>query len=265
MPQGKNKQKPDPSKPDDDNDDDGGGDETPLTRGEVAKMINSAVSGQLARKLPAAIEAGMSPVLAKLDELKGGGNNKADNDNDEDEDDEQQSSNAKKGKGKADPAIAKMTKQMSDLQRQLKERDDKLAKEAEARKQSKIESELTRALGELGVDKNRIRGALAIHKGAAQVDDEGNVLFKVKRDGYDEELAPGEALKEWASTDEGKSYIAPTGSAGGAGARAPRQQGAARKPPPSTPEAKAEKVHQAKTDLLQAVGQLTAGGSISIE
>jgi hypothetical protein len=159
-----------------------------------------------------------------------------------------------------------MSKQLTTLQQQIKDRDDKLAKEAEARKASKVESELTKALTELGVDKNRIRGALAIHKGSAQVDDEtGNVLFKMKRDGYEEDLEPAAALKEWAGTDEGKSYIAPTGSGGGAGARPPRQQGPGRKPAPNTAEAKAEKVANAKTDLLGAVGQLVAGGSIAIE
>jgi hypothetical protein len=261
MPKGKNnKNGNNPNPPDEDDDEDGGDDEAPLSRGEVAKMINSAVSGQLARKLPAAIEAGVSPVLKKLEEMGGAGKKP---DDEEPEDDDEQPT--KKGKGKPDPATAKLSKQLNDMQRKLQERDEQLAKEAEARKASKIETTLGQALTELGVDKNRIRGALAIHKSGAIVDDEGNVVFRVKRDGYDEDLAPADALKEWAGTDEGKSYIAPTGSSGGAGARAPRQTGAARKPAGGTPEAKAEKVAQAKTELLQAVGQLTAGGSISIE
>jgi hypothetical protein len=264
MAQDKSKKKQPDAKPDDDDDDDAG-DDTPLTRGEVMKLINGAVSGQLSRKLPAAIEAGVSPIMAKLDEL-GGGKKKPDDSDDDDAEDDEDQAPSKKGKGRADPVVTKMSKQLTNLQQQIKDRDDKLAKEAEARKASKIESELTKALTELGVDKNRIRGALAIHKGAASVDDEsGNVLFKVKRDGYDEDLEPGAALKEWAGTEEGKSYLAPTGSSGGAGARAPRQQGPARKPAPNTPEAKAEKVQNAKNDLLGAVGQLVAGGSIAIE
>jgi hypothetical protein len=187
-------------------------------------------------------------------------------DADDDDDDDDAPPAGKKGKQKASPEFAKMSKQMGDLQRQLKERDDKLAKEAESRKQSKIEATLTTALTELGVDKNRIRGALAIHKGTAHVDDEsGSVLFKMKRDGYEEDLEPAAALKEWAGTDEGKSYLGPTGSGGGSGARPPRTPGPARKPAPSTPEAKQERVQSAKTDLLGAVSQLVAGGSIAIE
>jgi hypothetical protein len=255
MPQGK-KKPADPPKPDDKDDDDddggGGGDDAPMTRGEIMKLVNSAVSGQLARKLPAAIEAGVAPVLAKLDEFKAPK--------------PEEGKGGEDDKGKPDPATAALTKKLGDLERQLKERDDKLAKEADARRASKIEGELTRVLTELGVDKHRLRGALAVHKAAALVDDaSGNVLYKVKRDGYDEDLDPAAALKEWADTDEGKSYLAPVGSLGGAGARPPRPVGPGRKPAPNTAEAKAEKVAAAKNDLLGAVGQLVAGGTIAIE
>lgn len=257
-----------PANPPDDDDDDGDGDDA-LTEGQtkhVLKLVNSALSGQLNRKLGPAVKAELAPVLEQLQKLAPGGKKDDDQDDDEDDDDDAPPAGKNKGKGKPDPALTKMTKQMNDLQRQLKERDDKLVKEADARKTSKIESTLTQALTELGVDKNRIRGALAIHKGTAHVDDEsGNVLFKMKRDGYDEDLEPAAALKEWASTDEGKSYIAPTGSSGGSGARPPRNPGPGRKPAANTPEAKAEKVAAAKTDLISAVGQLVAGGSIAIE
>jgi hypothetical protein len=262
---GKQKQSDPPPAPEDEGDDDGGEEEAPLTRGEVIKLVNGVVGKQLARKLPAAIEAGMKPLFDRLGAL---GAKEDDEDADEDEDHGEVESLPAKGKekGKADPAMLKLMKQLNKLKQEIKERDDRLTKEAEARKAQTIESELTKALTEIGVDKNRLRGALAIHKATATIDEEtGNVIFRVRRDGYDEELEPAVALREWADTEEGKSYLAPVGSSGGAGARPPRNPGPGRKPPPNSPEAKAERTQQAKTDLLGAVSQLVAGGSIAIE
>ena len=252
----------------DDGGDDDDGDEQPLTRTEVMKLINGAVSGQLSRKLGPAIEAGMAPVLAKLDELKV---KPADDDDDEeaDPDGDEGAGNPPVGKknknGKPDPLVAKLQRELERQRRQLDEAQQKSAKEAEARKNAAIESALTSALTELGVDKHRMRGALAVHKPSAFVDDAGTVLFKVKRDGYDEDLEPGAFLKEWGSTDEGKSYLAPTGSTGGAGARAPKTPGASRKPAANSPEAKAQKIQDAKTSLLTAVAGELAGGVVSVE
>lgn len=269
--QGKNKPKNPPNNPpDDDDDDDGDGDG--LTEGQtkqVLKLLNGALSGQLARKLGPAVKAELAPVLEQLQKLTpAGGRNNDDQDDDDDDDDADPVPPKNKGKGaKPDPVVTKMSKQLTALQQQVKERDDKLAKEAESRKAQKVESTLTKLLTDLGVDKNRVRGALAIHKGGAVYDEDGDkVTFKVKRDGYEEDVDAADHLKAWAGEDEGKSYLAPTGSTGGAGARPPRGNGGPqRRPAANTPEAKAEKLASAKNDLLQAVGQLTAGGSISIE
>jgi hypothetical protein len=247
-------------------DDPGDDDEQPLTRTEVLKLVNGAVSGQLARKLGPAIEAGMAPVLAKLDALKKPADDEDDEDPNAGDDPGDDPPAPKKGKGgKPDPVVAKLQREQAALKRQLDEANAQRTKEAEARKNAAIDSTLTSALTEIGVDKHRMRGALAVHKGSAYVDDAGNVLFKIKRDGYEEDLEPGAFLKEWSGTDEGKSYIAPTGASGGAGARAPKPAGATRKPAPTSPEAKAQKIADAKTSLLSAVAGELAGGTVAIE
>jgi hypothetical protein len=213
-----------PPPPDDIDDEEGGDGEESLTRADVTKMINGAVRSQLGRLLPTAIQEGLKPVLEQLSTLNPANGGEGGEGGD---DDEEQPT----GKRKADPALSKLTKQVENLTKQVKEKDDKLSAEAAARKAAQLDTELGRALDSIGVDKLRLRGALAIHRGAAFIDDAGAVKFRAKRDGYEEELDPAEALKEWADTDEGKSYLAPTGSTGGSGARASRgnSSGAARK------------------------------------
>jgi len=46
-----------------------------------------------------------------------------------------------------------------------------------------------------GSNKHRMRGALAVHRASAFVGDDGAVKYKVKRDGYEEDVDPAEALK----------------------------------------------------------------------
>lgn len=247
------KKKPAPGQPapqpldDDPSDDD---DDAPLTRADVAKMINGAVRAQLSRSLAPAIAEGLAPVLQQIASLKPATGD------DEDDDVEQPTG----GKRKPDVAVTKLTKQVENLTKQVKERDDRLAAETTARKAALLDNELGRELAAVGVDKLRLRGALAVHRAQAFVDDSGAVKYKIKRDGYDEDLDPSEALKEWAATDEGKSYLAPTGSTGGAGARAPRNAGAQRKPSPTSPEARADIKADAAAALPGLIDQMIGGG-----
>jgi hypothetical protein len=188
--QGKNKSKPNQPPPDDD-DDDGGDDGDGLSEGQqkqVLKLVNSALSGQLNRKLGPAVKAELAPVLEQLQKLAPA---PKDDDQDDDDQDDEAPPAGKKGKGKPDPMVSKMSKQLDAMKRQLEDEKNLRTKEADARKASKIETTLAQLLTEMGVDKNRIRGALAIHKGAASYDEESDkVMFKVKRDGYDEDVEP---------------------------------------------------------------------------
>lgn len=270
------KPKPDPNNPPDDDDDEG--DDADIDE-KVNKAVNKALAGQLSRKLGPAIEAALKPVLARLTEKpKPDDDDDQDDDSGDDDDDgdgdgdpPMPTKKPKPGKAPApDPQVRKLNRKLVEMDRQLKEEKEQRQKVESARKNALVDTELTRSLTELGVDKNRLRGALAVHRGSASVvDDEESgqprVIFKVKRDGLEDELAPAEALKEWADTDEGKSYLAPTGSTGGAGTRPPKPAGPGKKPVAGTPEAKAQRVAEAKTNLLANVSSLVGGGSVAIE
>lgn len=261
-----------PPTPDDDPENPGGGDDddAPVSKRDLTEMVNGAVNNLFKRKLGPAISSAMAPVL---EQLKGMKQPKADPDEDadpEDPPDDPEEQPAPKGKAKParpDPAMVKLQRKLEEMQRKADEREQKLVAEANQRKSVTIDNELTSALTKLGVDPLRMRGALAVHKASAFVDDaDGKVRFKVKRDGYDEDLDPADALKEWGDTDEGKSYIAASGSTGGAGARAPKTGGASRKAAPGTPEARAQARADAKSALMQGVGELLSdGSSIAIE
>jgi hypothetical protein len=261
-----------PPTPDDDPENPGGDDDdAPVTKRDLTDMVNGAVNNLFKRKLGPAIQGAMAPVLEQLKGLKPRAEpDEEPDDADDAPDDPEDQPAPPKGKQKParpDPALARLLRQHEDLKRQMKERDDKLAAAENARKAATIDKELTEGLTKLGVDPLRMRGALAVHKSSAFVDDaDGRVRFKIKRDGYDEDLDPADALKEWGETDEGKSYIAASGSTGGAGARAPKAANGARKPAPGTPEAKAQAKADARTQLMQGVAELLSdGSSIAIE
>ena len=77
-----------------------------------------------------------------------------------------------------------------------------------------IESELSQALESAGVTSPSLkRGASALLKGEVRQDDEEKVVMDTK-------MGPkpvAEAVKQWASTDEGKDYVTPAKGAGAKG------------------------------------------------
>jgi len=250
---------------DDDDDDDDTGDTT-LGREEITRLVNATVSAQLARKLPAAIEAGTTPILAKLDELgtavaggaKGKGKAKAKRRRDDDDEDDQLDD---------DSEVAQLRRELADMQGKLKAQADERAKEAKEARETRIQADLKDALTKAKIDPLRLKGAAAVVRDLLVVDEKtGKATYRAKRDGYDEDLELEAGVAEWAATDEGKSYIAATGAAGGSGARPPgTPQGGGRKPAANTPEAKVQARREATEQLLGAVKGLVAGGSIAIE
>ena len=246
----------------DDDDDEGGDDETPMTRAETLRLVNSAVSGQLARKLPKAIEDGVGPVMAQLTELgekltaapagKKGKGKKAKAEGDEDDEEVGD-----------DPRLAEMSKQIATLTGKLKEQETAAQTAERERREATIAGKLKDGLTKLKVDPLRIKGALAVVRENVKVDEKtGAATWLAKRDGYDEDLEIEAGLKEWAATDEGKSYQGATGSPGGTGSRAPQ---AGRAPAKAGPEVKQQRLREAKVGLLGAVGEMIAGGSIAID
>lgn len=216
--------------PDDDDDDDGGGGNGGLddaTRDEIRRLVNATVSSQLGRKLDTAIkgalDGAMAPIseqLAKLTAARG-----------DDDDDDDAPPTKKGGKGadrgdrgnrqqQRDPEFVAMQKKLQAIE---EERKTERA-QAEARER---DSFLREQLGKLGVDQNRMRGAVAVLRESVKKDPEtGDWIYKAQRDGYVEDLDLSKGVAEWGNTDEGKSYRTPPGKGAGGNNGQQRQQGA---------------------------------------
>jgi len=92
--------------------------------------------------------------------------------------------------------------------------------ERSARMKDEERSELTKHLSAKGIEGAKMRAAMALIYIADQRvarDDEGKIVFKIKKPGYEEHLTLEEGVEEWLKTDEGKEFL-PARPAGGAGA-----------------------------------------------
>lgn len=281
-----NRQQPD----DEDDDEGGGGAISDEMRGELTSLVNAAVSGQLNRKLPNAIknavDAGLAPVL---EQLRTGGKRSAaadddDNADDDDQDLEEQPRGGKRGAaggrqpavhrraGGKDPETQAMAKRLAAIEEERKvEREQARNRDRDGL----LREQLTAA----GVEPNRLRGAVAVLRDYMKYDEKAAEWgYVAKRDGYDEDLDVGAGVKEWASTDEGKSYLAPPSKGGagnggqqrangGTGTRV--QQGGRTgvvnggKPIADPKAQKAERRAEAVNNLSNAIGEL-GGATIGI-
>lgn len=264
---------------DDDDDDDGGGVAgfTDEQRTELGQLVNAAVSGQLQRKLGNAIKSTLDESLAPIREMLEGRNGNtgnrqraaADDDDQDDDDDEPPVTKGKRGtKAKAaapDPETANMRKRLATLEEERK-------LEREQARNGKRDALLREHLEAAGVDKNRIRGAVAVLRDNMKHDDKtGDWFYKAKRDGFEEDLDVADGVSEWAGTDEGKSYIAPPAGAqqarGGSGSRIGAQGNGGRtggvinggRAAVDPKQAKAAAKQEAMKTLTDAVGGLMGG------
>lgn len=262
---------------DDPDDGDGGGELTDGMRTEITNLVNAAVSGQLSRKLPnaitSAIEAGLAPIREQLTQ---GGNRNGDRGNSDDPDDDDgdpQPRNKGKGKGGGgaagkDPEVVAMRKRMEAMEAERKQ-------EKETARNRERDTLLREQLEAAGVDKNRVRGAIAVLRDSMKYDDKaGEWTYSAKRDGYDEPLDVSTGVSEWAGTDEGKSYLAPPSNAGqqqqrgGSGVRPTGANGQARvqNGGRAAADPKAAKVaakQEAVSNLTKAIDSL-GGGAIPL-
>ncbi|HUS27599.1 MAG TPA: hypothetical protein VMZ53_03800 [Kofleriaceae bacterium] len=261
--------------PQDDEDDDAGsgGGLTDEARTEINTLVHAAINAQFSRKLPAAISSAMETVIAPLREQLANSNRgrAAEGDDDEgDDDQDQQPAARKKGKQPAarkDPEVENMRKQLAKL---TEEREQERTQARNRERDTMLREQLEAA----GVDKNRVRGAIAVLRDSMKYDDKaGEWIYSSKRDGYEEPLDVSTGVSEWAATDEGKSYLAPPSNAGqprgGSGMRpgapnggAPRVQNGGR-PAQDPKAAKAQAKVDAVKSLSTAIDSL-AGGVIPL-
>ncbi len=269
---------PAPTDDDDDDDTGGSGGFTDEQRTELGQLVNAAVSGQLQRKLGNAIKSTLDESLAPIRQMleqRNGGARGDDDDGGDDDDDEQPAPKGKRGKG-GKPAAAARDPEKENMQKRLAAIEEERKQEREQSRNRERDSMLRERLEAAGVDKNRIRGAIAVLKEQTKYDDKaGEWFYKAKRDGFEEDLDLDAGVSEWADTDEGKSYLAPpTGAAqprGGSGSR-PNTQGSGGRaggvigggrPAVDPKAAKAQAKQDAVKTLNDAVGGLM-GGAVNL-
>ena len=209
------------------------------------RMVNSAVSSQLARKLPQAISAALGPALAPLQEQlstlttspsepQGGGN---------------------------DSDSSDLANQVKALQQQVKEEREARARETERHREAQVNSRLRDALTSKGVRRELIDGAVATVRDRVVVRDDGVILWRAQRQGYHEDLDLDAGVSEWASTDIGKAHLAPRDAQGSGQGRPGAGGGPRPGPMPMDPKAAARQRRlEARRVLFHGMGQMVAGG-----
>lgn len=260
-------------------DDDGGGqggDEISDTmRAAIVQIVNGAVGTHIQRRLPSMLDAALAKPLGDIRALLEQGGQRRE---EQGEDDQEERPRQRRARGQAredqqeerparaatvDPELVKLRKQMDKM---TQEREQERTQARNTTRDASLRELLTAA----GVDKNRLRGAVAVLRESTKFDDKTNEwTFVRKGDAGDEELDLDTGVKDWAGTDEGKSYLAPV-QAGAGGPRAPQLRSGAGTRPGATPargaapvaDAKAAKAQQraaAVQSLVGAIGEL--GGS----
>lgn len=242
-------------------------------RSEITNLVNAAVSGQLQRKLPKAISDAVATPIGELrtlieSNLKGSRRRAVD---DEEPEEEIEEPPPKRGKGARrvkdeDPEKETMRKRLDAIEAERKlEREQNRARDRDG--------VLRESLTKLGVDANRMRGAVAVLRETTKYDEKtGEWSYVAKREGYDEEIDLSAGAAEWAKTDEGKSYLAPaqTGARGGSGTRVGAAPvigsgggGAASRAGSDPKAAKLANKQEAMKQLTEGVNAL-AGGAITV-
>jgi len=255
-----------PSNPPQDPPDDGGDDDavefTPKQLEMISNTVNAAVTAHVKRHMkPLQDQLSALPSIQETLEKLAGGADKGAQDP------------AGGGKGApAAPAKIEEHPQFIAQQRRLapieQEREQERTQAHHARRDAALVEIATKA----GVDKNRLRGAVALLRDQVKFDKEGNPLMSVKRHGIDEDVTIEEGAGEFFKTDEGKAYLAPTQAAprgGSGGGRGTSAAGVVNRAPNNAPargatEAKTERKQAAAEAFVGAVGELFAGGNINV-
>jgi hypothetical protein len=195
--------------PDPDDDDESTGELSDAARTEITNLVNAAVSGQLQRKLPKAIGDAIAGPMGDLRTLIESNATGARRRTDEDPEDDDEDPPEPKRKGKR-AAAAQPDPEKENMRKRLDTLEAERRTEREQTRNRDRDGQLREHLTKLGVDPNRIRGAIAVLRETTKHDEKtGEWSYVAKRDGFDEEIDLAAGVGEWSKTDEGKSYIAP--------------------------------------------------------
>lgn len=242
-------------------DDDDGGNAGPFTPDQekaLGRMVNSALTSHMGRKpfkdaIAAAVGEHTSPILAKLEEMSGGGSGDGGGGN-----------GAGNGNGqgggsvKLPPEVQRQLDEQAKLIKRLQgENETSKAESARVKKQNETAEEkaaLGRALKAGGLPDERVAGAVALlyHEQAKlKRDADGRVRYQLAREGYTDDVDVETGVAEWLKSSEGKSYLPPVNVQGG-GARGGSSGGARGKAEPT------------EAELLGELGNLLNGGKPTI-
>jgi len=221
----------------DDNEGGGGGADAELET-KIGKIVNSAVTAQLSRKMKDAVDTAMStalaPVLERLEAL-GNKSNEGNGDGDPPP--------SKSQKTAMPPEVQKRLDELERANKKLQDDNKRAAEETMAQRRANEANEertaLAGALKRAGVSDDRIAGAAALlyhDQKKLKRDSDGNIRF-VQKDQYGnvEEVEVDVGVAAWATTGEGKAYLPPVPVQGG-GARGGNNNGARGKTEPTEGE-----------------------------
>lgn len=212
----------------------------------IDARTNAAVSNQLSRfrtsfekDITESIGTAMSPLSEQLKTI---GEAQASKGEDKGKKDS--------AKGDRDLELKKANTRIADLERKNKEAEDRASSTETKRLAGEEKVALQKALRTAGVDdEHRVRAAVAVlfnvDKRVGRNDD-NDIVFKVQRTGYVDELTLDEGVAEWVKTDEGKTFMPPRGVAG-SGNKGSQRAGK----PLNTKE---EKIAAARRELAAASG-----------
>jgi hypothetical protein len=254
----------------DDGDDDGF---TPRQLEQITELVsqssNAAVSAHLKRKLGASIDEAITNKFdTRFDELKtmlgGVAGAKPDGDGEK-----------KKAAGAVEehPEIAALKARDAERERRLKAIEDERVAERRRVLTTDRDNKLREIAAAAGVDKNRIRGVVALLGSGVQIDEKtGGMSVKVQRDGYDEDATLEQHASEFFKSDEGKAYLAPpVQQRGGTGAgqrttaaSVTQQRGSSNSPVASKQAQQEQKIAEARENLQGALSELVGGGTIGL-
>jgi len=212
---------------DDEGDDEGGGSGEELTAGQVTavntiihKAIGSRLSSQSFKDSIGVIAGeaaatAVGNVTGKIDELiaaqAAGG---------DDKDKDKKGKPPEGGSWKDSPEYKDMLKREEARDAAAKKIEEERAAEKEAGYRNEERKQLEAALRKAGVDEVKLRSCVAtlIHEDKVmQRDSNGDVVYRINRGEFFDDLGVAEGVADFLGTDEGKSFL-PAAGTGGTGA-----------------------------------------------
>lgn len=241
--------------------------EPPLSREAVSELVNEAVNkavgAQLGRKLETVIGKAVENALA----ARGGKSNEP-----ADPEAEPEKPKPPAAGVAAQPKSLREDPEYLKLKGEVDKMREERVKERQMLRERERDSTIREQLEAAGVEKNRLRGAIAVVREGLTYDEKAQTwVGKINRDGIEDEADIAGVVGHWTATDEGKSYVAPPANQRqqqrvGSGVR-PQPAGVGVTRPTAAVDPKAAKVQrqqQAVDDLAGAVAVMVSGGGIEI-